>query len=141
LIRVVDSAGNINTFAGHYGNGFGGYAGDGGPANQATLSSPQGVTSDPLGNIYISDTNNFVIRKVDTTGKITLFAGTPNSSGYSGDNGPATSAKLGQVYQLATDANGNLYMADFGCSDHNAPGCNQCESGPRPGGSCHRSCR
>ena len=116
LIRVVDSAGNINTFAGHYGNGFGGYAGDGGPANQATLSSPQGVTSDPLGNIYISDTNNFVIRKVDTTGKITLFAGTPNSSGYSGDNGPATSAKLGQVYQLATDANGNLYMADFGSS-------------------------
>jgi len=114
LVRIVTSDGTINTFAGHYGNGFGGYAGDGGPANQATLSGPQGVTSDPQGNIYISDTNNFVIRKVDLTGKITLFAGTPNASGYSGDNGPATSAKLGQVYHLATDANGNLYMADFG---------------------------
>jgi trimeric autotransporter adhesin len=113
LIRVVDSAGNINTFAGSYGNGFGGYAGDGGPANEATLSDPQGVTSDPQGNIYIADTGNFVIRKVDLTGKITLYAGTPGTSGYSGDKGPATSATLGQCYQLATDANGNLYIADF----------------------------
>jgi trimeric autotransporter adhesin len=113
LIRMVNSAGTITTFAGNYGNGFGGYAGDGGPANQATLSSPQGVTSDPQGNIYIADTSNFVIRKVDTTGTITLFAGTPGVSGYSGDNGPALSAKLGQCYQLATDQKGNLYIADF----------------------------
>jgi sugar lactone lactonase YvrE len=114
LIRMVNSAGTITTFAGNYGNGFGGYAGDGGPANQATLSNPEGVTADPQGNVYIADTNNNVVRKVDTTGTITLFAGTPNQYGNSGDGGPATSAKLGQIYQLATDLNGNLYIADFG---------------------------
>ena len=113
LIRMVNSAGTITTFAGNYGNGFGGYAGDGGPANQATLSSPQGVTADAQGNVYIADTENYVVRKVDTTGTITLFAGTPGMNGYSGDGGPATSAKLGQCYQLATDLNGNLYIADF----------------------------
>jgi hypothetical protein len=114
LIRMVNSQGTITTFAGNYGNGFGGYAGDGGPANQATLSSPQGVTADSQGNVYIADTNNNVVRKVDTTGKITLFAGTPGVSGNSGDGGPATSATLGQIYQLATDLNGNLFIADFG---------------------------
>jgi sugar lactone lactonase YvrE len=114
LIRMVNSAGTITTFAGNYGNGFGGYAGDGGPANQATLNNPQGVTADAQGNVYIADTNNNVVRKVDTTGTITLFAGTPGVSGNSGDNGPATSATLGQIYQLATDLNGNLYIADFG---------------------------
>jgi len=114
LIRMVNSAGTITTFAGSYGNGFGGYAGDGGPANQATLNNPQGVTADPQGNVYIADTNNNVVRKVDTTGTITLFAGTPGVSGNSGDGGPATSATLGQIYQLATDLNGNLYIADFG---------------------------
>jgi len=114
LIRMVNSAGTITTFAGSYGNGFGGYAGDGGPANQATLSNPQGVTADSQGNVYIADTNNNVVRKVDTTGTITLFAGTPGVSGNSGDGGPATSATLGQIYQLATDLSGNLYIADFG---------------------------
>jgi sugar lactone lactonase YvrE len=114
LIRMVNSAGTITTFAGNYGNGFGGYGGDGGPANQATLNNPQGVTADAQGNVYIADTNNNVVRKVDTTGTITLFAGTPGVSGNSGDGGPATSATLGQIYQLATDLNGNLYIADFG---------------------------
>jgi sugar lactone lactonase YvrE len=114
LIRMVNSAGTITTFAGNYGNGFGGYGGDGGPANQATLNDPQGVTADAQGNVYIADTNNNVVRRVDTTGTITLFAGTPGVSGNSGDGGPATSATLGQIYQLATDLNGNLYIADFG---------------------------
>jgi NHL repeat len=115
IVRMVNAtSGTITTFAGNYGNGFGGYAGDGGPANQATLSSPQGVAVDYLGNVYIADTNNDVIRVVNTSGTINLFAGTPNSApGATGDGGPATSATLYDAYQVAADLAGNIYIADF----------------------------
>jgi hypothetical protein len=111
IVRVVNSAGTITTFAGQ--DGKSGETGDGGSANQATLTTPYGVASDAQGNIYIADTGDNVVRKVDLTGAITLFAGTPNQSGNTGDGGPATSATLGQIYQLATDLSGNVYIADF----------------------------
>jgi hypothetical protein len=115
LIRKVDTSGIITTFAGQFDNNFGGYGGDGGPATSATLNSPQGVAVDANNNVYIADTENNIIRKVDTSGTITTFAGDPNGppgGGYSGDGGPATSALLSSPYQVAADLAGNIYIAD-----------------------------
>lgn len=105
-------AGNIYTVAG---TGANGYSGDGGPAASAQLNGPQGVAVDTLGSIYIADTRNNVIRKVDESGLITTVAGS-GTMGYSGDGGPATAAKLGGYYGglsgVAVDASGNIYIAD-----------------------------
>ena len=70
-----------------------GYVGDGGSALDAKLSIPYGLEVDGSGNIYVADANNHRIRKIDTNGIITTIAGT-GTSGYSGDSGAATSAKL-----------------------------------------------
>ncbi|HEX4948115.1 MAG TPA: hypothetical protein VFZ34_15695 [Blastocatellia bacterium] len=109
-VRKVDTAGIITTVAG---NGTAGYAGDGGAATQARLDTPDGVTVDRLGNLYIADTQNFVVRKVDTSGKISTYAGNGND-GYGGDNGPALQATLSPIRGLAVDAEGNLYIGDPG---------------------------
>ena len=85
--------------------------GDGGPATQAQLTAPYGVTTDSEGNIYIPDTENHRIRKVDTEGIITTFAGT-GEEGYGGDGGPATEAKLDWPTGVAADDDGNVYIAD-----------------------------
>ncbi len=106
-IRKV-SNGVITTVAGS--SGTPGFGGDNGPATSATLSSPQGVAVDSSGNLYIADAFNFRIRKV-TKGVISTVAGN-GTAGYSGDNGPATSAELGETYGLAVDSTGNLYIAD-----------------------------
>jgi sugar lactone lactonase YvrE len=113
VVRMINSSGNISTFAGQ--QGVGSYSGDGGPATSAKLSGPQGVAVDALGNVYIADTGNNIVRKVDTTGNITLFAGTPDHSGVT-VAGAATSVLLGSPYQLATDLAGNVFIADFGNS-------------------------
>ena len=84
------SPGEITTVAG---NGTAGYSGDGGAAISAELGSPSGVAVDSAGNIYIADTSNNRIRKVNTSGVITTVAGN-GTPGYSGDGGPATSAEL-----------------------------------------------
>lgn len=109
-IRKVDAGGIVTTFAG---DGTAGYSGDGGQATQARLNAPDGAAFDRLGNLYIADTQNFVVRKVDTTGKITTFAGN-NSDGYGGDNGPATQARLSPIRGVAADAQGNIYISDPG---------------------------
>jgi uncharacterized protein (TIGR03437 family) len=93
-----------------------GFSGDGGPATQAKVYFPSGVAVDSAGNIYFVDKGNNRVRKIDTKGIITTYAGT-GTAGYSGDGGPATSAKLGlnltAAYQgLALDSAGNLYIAD-----------------------------
>ncbi|MBC8432063.1 MAG: tandem-95 repeat protein, partial [Desulfobacterales bacterium] len=98
----------IDTVAG---NGTGGHSGDNGPATDARFSSPYGVAVDSTGNLYISDSSNSRIRKVDSNGVITTAAGNGNY-GYSGDNGPATNARLNDPYGLAVDNAGNLYIAD-----------------------------
>lgn len=87
-----------------------GYGGDNGPATQALLNSPAGVAVDSAGNIYISDTNNFVIRKIDGNGTITTFAGS-GKYGFSPD-GPAGSAQFRSIFGLVVDAANNLYVAD-----------------------------
>jgi sugar lactone lactonase YvrE len=103
----VDKAGIITTLAG---NGTQGYTGDGGPAALAELNYPMGVAFDASGNLYIVDTGNNRVRKVDMTGVITTVAGT-GAQGYSSD-GPAISAELNQPTGVAVDNTGNLYIAD-----------------------------
>ena len=112
-IRKIDqSTGIMSTVAG---NGKNGFSGDGGVATQASLAHPDGVAFDGMGNIYIADTANDVIRKVDATGQIQTIAGQPQLVGFAGDGGPATAALLGiqNGAGLAVDASGNLILADM----------------------------
>lgn len=100
------SGGNINTVAG------GGSGGDGGAATLATLANPQSVNWDSQGNYYIADSANNRIRKVSAgSNTITTIAGT-GSAGWSGDNGPPTSATLNNPFGVAIDASGNIYVSD-----------------------------
>jgi sugar lactone lactonase YvrE len=107
-VRKVDPDGTITTVAG---TGESGFSGDGGSATKAKLVSPFAVAVDREGNLYIADVFNYRIRKVDKDGIITTFAGT-GRKGYSGDGGPATSAKLIDPGGMAFDAQGNLYTSD-----------------------------
>ena len=84
---------------------------DGGPAAEALLTFPYGVAVDDQGNLYIADTENHRIRRVDTDGIITTFAGT-GEEGFGGDGGPATEAKLDWPSGVAVDADGTVYIAD-----------------------------
>lgn len=112
-VRRVDHAtGNIQTIAG---DGIAGYAGDGGPGTSAHLNQPSSVALDAAGNVYISDTGNELVRVLNAqTGVLTTVAGTAGTSGYMGDNGPATLAELQSPNGLALDDAGNLYIADTG---------------------------
>ena len=112
-IRRVGLDGIITTIAGSGDTGFGkgGYSGDGGPATQARLNSPDGMVVDAQGNIYIADTYNHRIRRVGLDGVITTIAGT-GAEGYSGDGGPATQARLNYPAGMAVDAQVNIYIAD-----------------------------
>jgi sugar lactone lactonase YvrE len=109
--RVIklDPSGSITRLAG---TGIAGYAGDGGMATSARLNSPAGLTVDGAGNVYIADTGNNVVRKVNTAGIISTVAGT-GSAGYSGDGSPATAGRLNGPRGLAWDGF-NLYIADTG---------------------------
>ena len=95
------------------GNGTPGYSGDGGLATSAQINSPVGIALDPQGSLFISDTNNNCVRRVDAkTGIITTFAGTA-VRGYSGDGGPATQARLSGPTGIAVDADGTVYISDI----------------------------
>jgi len=107
--RVDTSTGVITTFAG---TGSSGYSGDGGPAISARLRKPRGVFADGAGNIYIADTDNDCIRKIDAAEIITRVAGIGGSHDFSGDGGDATNAKLDKPRGVAADYAGNIYIAD-----------------------------
>jgi sugar lactone lactonase YvrE len=109
-VRKIDHDGVVTTIAG--GGGIVGFAGDGGPATKAQLNVPLGVAVDREGNVFIADADNYRIRKVDPRGTITTIAGT-GKPGFSGDGGPATSARLTAPGGLAVDEQGNLYVADY----------------------------
>jgi uncharacterized protein (TIGR03437 family) len=98
----------ISTVAGI---GVHGFTGDGGPATAANLAFPAGITFDSSGNLYIGDTANSRVRKVDTNGTITTFAGTGDFGDF-GDTNVATKAGINRPYGLAIDKAGNLYIAD-----------------------------
>ena len=103
----------IRTIAGNGATGFlsGAYGGDGGPATAALLYYPGGLAYDAIGNLYVADSRNHRIRKIDGTGAISTFAGT-GVSGYSGDSGPASAAEMGYPESMCIDGSGNLYVAD-----------------------------
>jgi hypothetical protein len=108
-VRKVDAGGIITTVVN--GSKTSGFSGDGGPAIDAQLFQPLGISIDAKGNIYIADTSNYRVRKIDTSGIITTVAGN-GTSGRNGDGGPATSAQLGYTQGVAVDSLGNLYIAD-----------------------------
>ena len=109
-IRKVNTSGSITTVAG---NGIGTYSGDGGAATNGSLNQPSGVALDAFGNLFIGDSYNKRVRKVDTNGIITTIAGN-GISGHSGDGGAATNANLSAPCGLAFDASGNLLIGDAG---------------------------
>jgi sugar lactone lactonase YvrE len=109
-ILKLDAKGEtVTAFAG---NGLTTYAGDGGPALQAALNSPSSLAVDGAGNVFIADTGNNVVRRVDAkTGIISRIAGT-GDDGFSGDGGPAAAAALSVPIGLGLDGKGNLYVID-----------------------------
>ena len=120
LIRMVNTAGVISTFAGSAAQGNG-YSGDGGAATAAALGFPTGIAFDSSGNLFISDYGTFAdfnkvgndrIREVlASTGNITTIAGN-GQVGFANGGGVALSAHLNGVGQIALDSHGNLYLAD-----------------------------
>jgi streptogramin lyase len=94
------------------GTGEEGYAGDGGPADQALIGEAYGCAFDAEDNLYISDGRNHTVRRIERQNwVITTVAGT-GRQGYSGDGGPATQATLNNLYSLTVDANGDIYIVD-----------------------------
>ena len=107
-VRKINTSGTITAFAG---TGSQGSSGDNGPATAAEFWRCLGIAADVFGNVYMSDANNYRIRKVDASGIVTTIAGT-GVGGFSGDNGPAVAAEVAPV-GLALDINGNIYDAEF----------------------------
>ena len=107
--KVSAAAGTISTIAG---TGTAGFSGDSGQATTAELDLPTALTLDSAGNIYVADTNNHRVRRVDAgTGVITTIAG-DGVEAFAGDNGQATAASIDSPNGLALDTSGNLYIAD-----------------------------
>ena len=123
VIRKINTSGIISTFVG-IPSLTGSYGGDGGQATNANLSNINDIIFDAVGNLYISDGSNNLLRKINTNGIINTIAGDTVGwnttctgipcSGYSGDAGQATNAKLAAPWGMAFDAVGNLYFSDQG---------------------------
>ena len=107
-ISFAQSQWRIETFAGI---GQAGYSGDGGQASNAKLDQPFGIVRGPDGALYLCDTNNHVIRRVDRKGVITTVAGS-GKKGYSGDGGLAMNAELNEPYEIRFDKQGNLFFVE-----------------------------
>ena len=108
IINRIDTKGIMSR---HAGSGDSGFSGDGGPAIKASLKTPAGLAFDAEGNLYIADRENHRVRKVDTKGNISTFAGI-GKAGFSGDGGPAVKARINLPSGLAADEKGNLYISD-----------------------------
>lgn len=104
-IRVIDKTGSVKTFAGSGGVGSLNLNG-----TAATFSTPHGVAVDQLGNVYVADSYNSMIRKITPTGDVTLLAGNGN---YSYSNGVGENATFSLPFGIACDNSGHLYVADY----------------------------
>lgn len=111
IVRI-GASGAVTVVAG---TGTCGYGGDGGPAASAQLDGPTGITFDSAGALYIADTNNHRIRRLDAHGILTTVAGT-GVLGYGGDGGLATTAETGYPMGVAISPSGALYIAESTCS-------------------------
>ncbi|EFC37892.1 predicted protein [Naegleria gruberi] len=109
-IRMITSDGVISLVAGSY---YGGFGGDNGPAANAVLNSPESLFVNSKGEIYVSDTVNHRVRKIDLNGTITTVAGS-GLAGFYGDGGLATNAKLSYPMGIYVSKNGDIYIADYG---------------------------
>lgn len=111
--EYVKSSGLVNFFAG---DGTYGYSGDGSTATKAEITYADGLGKDSSGNVYIADTNNCLVRMVNSAGNISTFAGLVISGGircgYSGDGGSPTSAELYAPYGIAVDTKNAVYITD-----------------------------
>jgi DNA-binding CsgD family transcriptional regulator/sugar lactone lactonase YvrE len=96
------------------GTGHAGSSGDGSAATGAELYRPGGLAVDTQGDVYIADSVNNRIRKVDTRGVITTVAGSGKYYGDTGDGGPATAARLSFPYGVAVARDGSIYISDTG---------------------------
>ncbi|MCH7685783.1 MAG: hypothetical protein IH899_03725 [Planctomycetes bacterium] len=106
MIRAAD----VKTIAG---TGKQGFTGDGGPAVKAGVGEPFGLVIGPDGALYVCETTNHVVRRVDLkTGRISTVAGS-GKKGYAGDGGPATTALLNQPYEVRFDAAGNMFFVEM----------------------------
>jgi len=113
-VRRIDASGVVTTLAGSGSWDASGFSGDGGPATAALLRAPRSVAVDGAGNVYVADTGNGRVRKIDAGGTITTVAG--GGTAELGDGGPATAVALDRPMAVAVDRVGNLYLAD----QHNA---------------------
>jgi sugar lactone lactonase YvrE len=110
--RVELSSGIITTVAGKTDGSEAGFSGDGGRAIDAVLNTPFGIVGDAAGNIFFADAGNSRVRRIDTNGIITTYAGGGSVEGRAADGSAATSARFtGEVTALALDAAGNLLIA------------------------------
>ena len=106
-IRKIDTHANVTTVAGS------GLAGSmDGPGGVAQFNQPGGLAVDRAGNVYVADTGNATIRKVDTNGYVTTLAGSQGATGP--DDGPGMAALFNQPYGMAVDGAGNVYVGDYG---------------------------
>jgi ELWxxDGT repeat protein len=107
-IRQISAAGRVDTLAGTAGS----IGSDNATGAAARFSSPQGVAVDIQGNVFVADTGNHLIRKIDNTGTVTTLAGGAGQSGST--DGTGTAARFSSPEGIATDTTGNLYVADAG---------------------------
>ena len=107
-VRRIDASETISTFAGA---GEGGYGGDGGPAVEALLNRPSGVAADAAGSVFVADTGNHRIRRIEPGGVVSTFAGT-GTSGYNGDYQVATSSRLSRPERVAVNGNGKVFVLE-----------------------------
>jgi DNA-binding beta-propeller fold protein YncE len=123
IVRALDPDGTVSTVAGQAPAPYvptesrmkapkGDYDNGGGDPLQALLNSPRDVAVGADGSLYIADTENSCVRKVDEDGEISTVAGVCTERGFEGDFGPADEALLDRPYGIAVDSDGNLYIAD-----------------------------
>jgi sugar lactone lactonase YvrE len=110
-IRMVSPSGIMSKVAG---TGNAAFDGVNGTAATAAFNAPSGIALDHLGNIYVADTGNQLVREISTAGITSVIAGTPSQAGSFGDGRQANTAELKNPGSLAFDTAGNLYVADIG---------------------------